>query len=134
MNYDYVIAFFGVFEIFVLFCLKPLYRIVIKNINICFLFIGKYLVVSSEGHEIVDLLNPKTKYDPVFEMNLSSFQNKAVFKQKIRLLNDSISSISGELEFMVCNATMCLPPDYVDMVFDFKKKTKTITLYFRAPQ
>ena len=26
--------------------------------NICFLFIGKYLVVSCDGHEIVDLLNP----------------------------------------------------------------------------
>ena len=25
---------------------------------------------------------------------------------------------------MACNATMCLPPDYVDMLFDFKKKTK----------
>ena len=33
-----------------------------KNINICFLFIGKYLVVSKFGHEIVDLLNPNAKY------------------------------------------------------------------------
>ena len=30
-------------------------------INICFLFIGKYLIVSEDGHEIVDFLNPKTK-------------------------------------------------------------------------
>ena len=34
-----------------------------KNINICFLFIGKYLVVSRNGHEIVDLLNPNAKYE-----------------------------------------------------------------------
>merc|ERR1712015_474687 len=34
-----------------------------KNINICFLFIGKYLLVSEEGHEIVDLLNPNAKYE-----------------------------------------------------------------------
>ena len=33
-----------------------------KNINICFLFIGKYLVVSRNGHEIVDFLNPNAKY------------------------------------------------------------------------
>ena len=33
-----------------------------KNVNICFLFIGKYLVVSRDGHEIVDLLNPMAKY------------------------------------------------------------------------
>ena len=25
--------------------------------------IGKYLVVSARGHEIVDFLNPKTKYE-----------------------------------------------------------------------
>ena len=34
-----------------------------KNINICFLFIGKYLVVSKDGHEIVDFLNPNAKYE-----------------------------------------------------------------------
>ena len=67
--------------------------------------------------------NTKTKFDPVFQMNLSSFEEKAVFTQKIKLVNQNTISIKGELEFMVCNATMCLPPDYVDMLFDFKKKT-----------
>jgi len=67
--------------------------------------------------------NTKTKFDPVFQMNLSSFEEKAVFKQKIKLVNQNTISIKGELEFMVCNATMCLPPDYVDMLFDLKKKT-----------
>ena len=46
--------------------------------------------VDSKDFELIDDVvesNPNTKYDPVFEMNLSSFQNKAVFKQKIRLLN-----------------------------------------------
>ena len=71
--------------------------------------------------------NSKTKYDPVFQMNLSSFQDKAVFKQKIKILNTNISVVKGELEFMVCNATMCLPPDYVDMLFELKKKTENIS-------
>ena len=66
--------------------------------------------------------NSQTKYDPVFEMQLSSFQDKAVFKQKIKILNDTAFTIKGELEFMVCNATQCLPPDYVDMLFHLKKK------------
>ena len=34
----------------------------LKNVNICFLFIGKYLVVSRDGHEIVDFNNPTAKY------------------------------------------------------------------------
>ena len=81
------------------------------------------------GYELIDSVlesNTKTKFDPVFQMTLSSFQEKATFKQKIKLLNDTLSSIKGELEFMVCNATMCLPPDYVDMIFDFKKKDKFV--------
>ena len=28
-----------------------------------FYFIGKYLIVSGDGHEIVDFLNPKAKYE-----------------------------------------------------------------------
>ena len=84
--------------------------------------------IETAGFELIDNVeesNSKTKYDPVFQMDLSSFQNKAIFKQKIKVLNDTISVIKGELEFMVCNATMCLPPDYVDMIFKVKKKTKT---------
>ena len=64
------------------------------------------------GYELIDSVvesNTKTKFDPVFQMTLSSFQEKAIFKQKIKLLNDTLSSIKGELEFMVCNETMCLP-------------------------
>ena len=76
----------------------------------------------------VDESNTITKFDPVFQMELSSFQTKAVFKQKIQLLNDTLSVIKGELEFMVCNSTMCLPPDYVDMVFDLKKKNNQASL------
>jgi len=79
----------------------------------------------SKDFELIDSVkesNPTTKFDPVFEMNLSSFQNTAIFQQKIHVLNDIGFFIKGELEFMVCNATMCLPPDYVDMSFAIKKK------------
>ena len=33
-----------------------------NHINICFIFIGKYLIVSRYDHEIVDLLNPNAKH------------------------------------------------------------------------
>ena len=78
-----------------------------------------------DGFELVDNVienNALTKFDPMFDMNLSYFQRNAIFKQKILLLDDTLSTIHGELEFMVCNDIMCLPPDYVDMLFDFKKK------------
>ena len=78
-----------------------------------------------DGYKLIDSVsesNTNTKFDPVFQMTLSSFQETAVFKQKVKLIDDTLSVIKGELEFMVCNATMCLPPDYVDMIFDLKKK------------
>ena len=84
-----------------------------------------FMFNKSSGYKLigsVDESNTITKFDPVFQMELSSFQTKAVFKQKIQLLNDTLSIIKGELEFMVCNSTMCLPPDYIDMKFYLKKK------------
>ena len=91
-----------------------------------------FLFFESENYVLIDSVlesNSKTTFDQVFKMNLSSFQQKAIFKQKIKLLNDTLSAIKGELEFMVCDATQCLPPDYVDMIFDFKKKIKILTHY-----
>ena len=90
----------------------------------------------SEDFKLIDSVlesNSITKFDPVFQMNLSSFQDEALFRQRVQILNSNISSIKGELEFMVCNATMCLPPDYVDMLFDFKKKTKNLLKESSAP-
>ena len=84
-----------------------------------------FFTETKKSFELIDSViesNTTTKFDPVFEMNLSSFQTKAVFKQKIKLLDENLSIIKGELEFMVCNATMCLPPEYVDLLFDLKKK------------
>tara|TARA_B110000438_G_scaffold300471_1_gene352939 strand:- start:244 stop:2271 length:2028 start_codon:yes stop_codon:yes gene_type:complete len=70
--------------------------------------------------------NTITKFDPMFDMELSYFENKALFEQKIQVLNDTLNVIKGELEFMVCNEVMCLPPDYIDMVFELKKKGNII--------
>jgi len=86
-----------------------------------------FIFDKSDDYVLIDSViesNTTTKYDPVFQMNLSSFQDKALFQQKIKMLNDTTFTIKGELEFMVCNATMCLPPEYVDMIFNFKKKNK----------
>ena len=87
-----------------------------------------FMFEDSEDFKLVGVVNepsPKTKYDPVFQMNLSSFQDEVVFTQEIKLLNKALPTIKGELEFMACNEKMCLPPDYVDMTFDFKKKDKS---------
>jgi len=58
--------------------------------------------------------------DPVFQMRLKYFEHSAVFTQKVKLLSDA-TKITGELEFMVCDDSKCLPPEYIDFSFDINK-------------
>lgn len=53
---------------------------------------------------------PITKFEKTFEMELSWFEKTATFTQKIKINNEQAFTVTGELEFMVCNDEMCLPP------------------------
>ena len=57
------------------------------------------------------------KYDQAFEMDLRYFGDQAMFRQVVRLNTDEPFLIRGELEFMACDDTRCLPPDYVEFSF-----------------
>ncbi|MBE9480548.1 MAG: thioredoxin family protein [Bacteroidetes bacterium] len=59
------------------------------------------------------------EYDSNFEMNLKYFSDKAIFKQKIKLLSGSPFTIKGFVTFMCCDNTRCLPPTDVDFEFKF---------------
>ena len=58
-----------------------------------------------------------TVNDPVFEMKIKYFENKATFKQRIILLSKNAFTINGSVEFMVCDDASCLPPTEVDLTF-----------------
>ncbi|TJY37830.1 protein-disulfide reductase DsbD family protein [Pontimicrobium aquaticum] len=60
--------------------------------------------------------NKVTKHDPVFDMTLSKFYNKAEFTQVVTLLNPN-TIITGTLNFMTCDDKRCLPP--TDVPFEF---------------
>ncbi|WP_242135571.1 protein-disulfide reductase DsbD family protein [Aestuariivivens marinum] len=72
---------------------------------------GKINVIGNtteeEGH---------TVDDPVFNMKIKFFENKATFKQKIEIV-EGIASVVGTVEFMVCDDVRCLPPTEVDLSF-----------------
>jgi cytochrome c biogenesis protein CcdA/thioredoxin-related protein len=55
--------------------------------------------------------------DPVFEMLIKYFEDKAIFEQKIEVLGDK-TTINGFVEYMVCDDEKCLPPTEVDLVFN----------------
>ncbi|MEJ7780041.1 MAG: cytochrome c biogenesis protein CcdA [Daejeonella sp.] len=52
-------------------------------------------------------------FDKNFDMQIAWHKDRVVFKQRI-ILNDAKATISGMLEFMVCNDERCLPPAEVD--------------------
>lgn len=61
--------------------------------------------------------------DPVFNMRIKFFGNSASFRQHIKIVNKELSLVKGEVEFMVCDDTRCLPPAYIDLDFDLTKAT-----------
>ncbi|MCB0383565.1 MAG: thioredoxin family protein [Psychroserpens sp.] len=65
--------------------------------------------------------------DPVFEMKIKFFENKAEFKQRIKVLNKELSVVKGEVEFMVCDDSKCLPPDFIDLNFNLTSAKKLDT-------
>lgn len=51
----------------------------------------------------------KEAYDAVFGVSIPKFQRKARFSQIVKVEPDT-TMISGQLTFMTCDATSCLPP------------------------
>jgi thiol:disulfide interchange protein DsbD len=58
--------------------------------------------------------------DPVFQMRITFFEDKAEFRQRIKVLNQELSVVEGEVEYMACDDEKCLPPNYVDLKFNLK--------------
>ncbi|MFO7978208.1 MAG: cytochrome c biogenesis protein CcdA [Bacteroidales bacterium] len=63
---------------------------------------------------------PKTKYDPNFDMELSMFSGTVTFTQVVEVTSAAPVTIRGEVSFMSCDATSCLPPDYIEFTFNLE--------------
>jgi thiol:disulfide interchange protein DsbD len=64
-----------------------------------------------------------THFDKVFDMNLTKFKNKAVFIQKMKVMDIS-QPIKGSVIYMACNEEMCLPPKEVLFSIHLKSDNK----------
>ncbi len=53
---------------------------------------------------------PKEEYDENFGMNVRYFEGKTTFTQIATRKSDEAFSITGNVNYMVCNDEMCLPP------------------------
>ncbi len=78
---------------------------------------------SNEFELLGDVVEPKPikEFDNNFQMELLFFDNSVTFKQKIKL-KEPKAQVNGELTFMVCDDSKCLPPDYLEFSFDLEKK------------
>lgn len=59
------------------------------------------------------------EYDENFESEVLYFKDEVNFKQQLEAKSDT--ELSGTVTFMVCNATMCLPPEDESFVISIKK-------------
>ena len=74
--------------------------------------------------------NKKTGYDATFKMDITKYAKKVTFKQRIKVQDPyRVYNIKGAWEFMTCNDSKCLPPDYKE----FKLKTKPLTKQATKP-
>jgi thiol:disulfide interchange protein len=74
-------------------------------------------VTEPEGHEVDD---------PVFQMRIKYFADKAVFTQNIERKSGDPFKINATVFFMVCNDNSCLPPTEKEVQFTFKKSETPI--------
>ena len=79
-----------------------------------------------EGAELVGGLKPVgqvlEEMDEMFGMKLRFFENRAEFRQKVRLTKPQYN-ISGYLEYGACNDEMCMPPTTVEFSKSGEKPT-----------
>lgn len=81
-----------------------------------------------DGYRFADELQAPpadTKFDPNFDMDLSMYSDReVVFYRTVEVLSSSPVTVTGELMFMSCDATSCLPPDYIEFSFDLPGRDK----------
>jgi hypothetical protein len=57
--------------------------------------------------------NPKVKYDKYTDIKAGYFENAVVFQQNVTLKVEK-PVVKGEIQFVVCNDQICLPPKKVE--------------------
>ncbi|MBL7894735.1 MAG: sugar transporter [Bacteroidia bacterium] len=76
-----------------------------------FELVGK--TVEGNAHEV---------FDKAFDTKLQIFDDKAEFKQKIKLKNSKGFTTLVKLEFMTCNDMQCLPPKTIELTVNIASK------------
>jgi len=57
---------------------------------------------------------PVKKYEPNLKMDITYFEKSVIFQQKVKLKSADKAIVKGQLEYVACNGSKCLPPEDVN--------------------
>ena len=69
--------------------------------------------------DLKEVTKPKVKFDEGFRMDIGTIAGRAEFRQEVRISGSHLS-ITGEVEYQVCDDSNCLPPAYKEFSFNLK--------------
>ncbi len=80
-----------------------------------------FTFVKNDGYELIGKVveldkNKETKYDTIFNMDLTKFYDEAIFKQKVKVIEAKMP-VKGNVNFMSCNGHKCTAPTSVEFSF-----------------
>jgi thiol:disulfide interchange protein DsbD len=76
--------------------------------------LSTYITYENSNFELIgetEEIGVETHMDPVWEMDISFFSDHAIFIQKVKYLNPDSLLFKGNVNFMVCDDSQCLPPE-----------------------
>ena len=76
--------------------------------------LSTYITYENSNFELIgktEEVGVETHMDPVWEMDISFFSDHAIFIQKVKSLNPDSLLLKGNVNFMVCDDSQCLPPE-----------------------
>jgi len=62
-----------------------------------------------------EITTPESKFEPLFDIEVLKFSKKAVFAQNVSQFGSS-RVLKGNIRYMACDGTKCLPPTDVPFV------------------
>ena len=85
------------------------------------LFSGNQQVVDFNDFDFFEEPPSVTEFVKEFDMELSFFKDEVTFRQEIKNWNQENITLEAEVEFIVCNDEMCLPPEYLNLSWDIQR-------------
>lgn len=77
------------------------------------------------GGELVGKLKgdtkPITKHDPLFDMEISYWGDKATVRQRVKVTDPSKFAFEGALRYMICDDEQCMPPTSEEFSYNAKQ-------------